>query len=83
MNKKTVAPTISTAPPAPRGRRGGLVQEVVQHMASQIQAGRLKPGDQLPMCMAPSISTKDGKPGLLRLPDDWNNLGIKPKGPAA
>ena len=36
-----------TSPP-PRNRRGGLVQEVVQHMASQIQGGRLKPGDQLP-----------------------------------
>ena len=34
--------------PAPRGRRGGLVQEVVQHMASQIQNGRLRPGDKLP-----------------------------------
>ena len=34
--------------PAPRGRRGGLVQEVVQHMASQIQNGRLQPGDKLP-----------------------------------
>ena len=36
------------ASPPPRNRRGGLVQEVVQHMASQIQGGRLKPGDQLP-----------------------------------
>ncbi len=34
--------------PAPRNRRGGLVQEVVQHMASQIQGGRLQAGDQLP-----------------------------------
>jgi DNA-binding FadR family transcriptional regulator len=34
--------------PAPRNRRGGLVQEVVQHIASQIQGGRLQPGDQLP-----------------------------------
>ena len=39
---------ISSSPPPERNRRGGLVQEVVQHLASQIQAGRLKPGDQLP-----------------------------------
>ena len=36
------------ATPPARNRRGGLVQEAVQHMASQIQGGRLKPGDQLP-----------------------------------
>ena len=45
MNKFLPSPTAS---PAPRNRRGGLVQEVVQHMASQIQSGRLQPGDQLP-----------------------------------
>jgi len=43
-NKSSV---IASAPPA-RQRRGGLVQEVVQHLANQIQAGRLHPGDQLP-----------------------------------
>ena len=45
MNKLLPSPVAS---PAPRNRRGGLVQEVVQHMASQIQSGRLQPGDQLP-----------------------------------
>ncbi len=45
MNKIMPNPAAS---PAPRNRRGGLVQEVVQHMASQIQSGRLQPGDQLP-----------------------------------
>lgn len=45
MNK--LLPSLA-ASPAPRNRRGGLVQEVVQHMASQIQSGRLQPGDQLP-----------------------------------
>jgi len=45
MNKNLPSPAAS---PAPRNRRGGLVQEVVQHMASQIQSGRLQPGDQLP-----------------------------------
>ena len=45
MNKLLPSPAAS---PAPRNRRGGLVQEVVQHMASQIQSGRLQPGDQLP-----------------------------------
>jgi len=39
---------ISKNTPPERNRRGGLVQEVVQHLASQIQAGRLNPGDQLP-----------------------------------
>ena len=45
MNKLLPSPAAS---PALRNRRGGLVQEVVQHMASQIQSGRLQPGDQLP-----------------------------------
>jgi DNA-binding FadR family transcriptional regulator len=39
---------ISITPLPARNRRGGLVQEVVQHLASQIQAGRLNPGDKLP-----------------------------------
>ena len=39
---------FTAAMPVPRNRRGGLVQEVVQHMASQIQGGRLQAGDQLP-----------------------------------
>ena len=39
---------FTVASPVTRNRRGGLVQEVVQHIASQIQAGRLQPGDQLP-----------------------------------
>ena len=36
------------AAPASRHRRGGLVQEVVQHLLQQIQTGQLKPGDKLP-----------------------------------
>ena len=39
---------FTAATPLTRNRRGGLVQEAVQHIASQIQAGRLQPGDQLP-----------------------------------
>ena len=39
---------FTAAMPVPRNRRGGLVQEVVQHIASQIQGGRLQAGDQLP-----------------------------------
>jgi DNA-binding FadR family transcriptional regulator len=38
----------NTALPATRNRRGGLVQEVVQHLQQQIQSGQLKPGDKLP-----------------------------------
>jgi DNA-binding FadR family transcriptional regulator len=38
----------SPTTPSPRQRRGGLVQEVVHHLATQIQGGRLQPGDQLP-----------------------------------
>ena len=34
--------------PSGRNRRGGLVQEVVQHLQQQIQSGQLKPGDKLP-----------------------------------
>lgn len=33
---------------APKGRRGGLVQEVVLHLGGQIQSGQLKAGDKLP-----------------------------------
>ena len=42
------APLTSPAPAAGRTRRGGLVQEVVQHLLQQIQSGQLKPGDKLP-----------------------------------
>jgi DNA-binding FadR family transcriptional regulator len=33
---------------APRQRRGGLVQEVVQHLTDMIKTGALRPGDKLP-----------------------------------
>ncbi len=42
------APLTHTALPATRNRRGGLVQEVVQHLQQLIQTGQLKPGDKLP-----------------------------------
>ena len=39
----------NAANPAPtRTRRGGLVQEVVDHLNQQIQGGQLQPGDKLP-----------------------------------
>ena len=41
-------PQTSPPLPATRNRRGGLVQEVVQHLQQQIQSGQLKPGDKLP-----------------------------------
>jgi len=41
-------PTIRPTPTAPRNRRGGLVQEVVQHLQHLIQTGQIKPGDKLP-----------------------------------
>ena len=44
MNASLSTPT----PPASRNRRGGLVQEVVQHLQLQIQSGQIKPGDKLP-----------------------------------
>ena len=34
--------------PATRNRRGGLVQEVVQHLHQLIQTGQIQPGDKLP-----------------------------------
>ena len=34
--------------PPGRTRRGGLVQEVVQHLQQQIQSGQIQPGDKLP-----------------------------------
>lgn len=40
--------TRSAPPPAARQRRGGLVQEVVQHLLQQIQSGQIRPGDKLP-----------------------------------
>jgi len=40
--------STTPASPPPRNRRGGLVQEVVQHLTRQIQSGRLLPGHQLP-----------------------------------
>ncbi len=42
------APLTSSTPPVTRNRRGGLVQEVVQHLQQLIQAGQIKPGDKLP-----------------------------------
>ena len=42
------APLNATAPLPARQRRGGLVQEVVQHLQQLIQTGQLKPGDKLP-----------------------------------
>lgn len=45
--KKMNAASFSSAS-APRGRRGGLVQEVVQHVQQLIQSGALQPGDKLP-----------------------------------
>jgi len=44
MNAPLSPPTL----PASRNRRGGLVQEVVQHLQQQIQSGQIKPGDKLP-----------------------------------
>lgn len=44
MSTHTARPLL---PPA-RNRRGGLVQEVVDHLSQQIQGGQLKPGDKLP-----------------------------------
>lgn len=44
MNETLTSPV----PAAGRTRRGGLVQEVVQHLLLQIQSGQLKPGDKLP-----------------------------------
>ncbi len=38
----------SVPPPPPRERRGGLVQEVVQHVQQLIRSGTLQPGDKLP-----------------------------------
>jgi gamma-glutamyltranspeptidase/glutathione hydrolase len=41
---------------------------------------RVKPGDQLPMCMAPSISTKDGNPILaLGTPGSYGILQTQPQ----
>lgn len=48
MNPRAATPI---APPA-RSRRGGLVQEVVDHLSQQIQGGQLKPGDKLPTELA-------------------------------
>jgi len=41
-------PSNTLAATAPRTRRGGLVQEVVQHLTQLIQSGQLQPGDKLP-----------------------------------
>ena len=42
------APLTATAIAPGRQRRGGLVQEVVQHLQQLIQTGQLKAGDKLP-----------------------------------
>ena len=42
------APLSPSALPAGRNRRGGLVQEVVQHLQQLIQTGQIQPGDKLP-----------------------------------
>ncbi len=44
MNPRAATPL----PSAGRSRRGGLVQEVVEHLSQQIQGGQLQPGDKLP-----------------------------------
>jgi len=41
-------PSAATPSAPGRTRRGGLVQEVVQHLQQQIQSGQIKPGDKLP-----------------------------------
>ncbi len=41
-------PQTSPLLPATRNRRGGLVQEVVQHLQQLIQTGQIQPGDKLP-----------------------------------
>ncbi len=41
-------PSPAIALPASRQRRGGLVQEVVQHLEQLIQTGQIQPGDKLP-----------------------------------
>ena len=41
-------PSPTPAQPASRQRRGGLVQEVVQHLEQLIQTGQIQPGDKLP-----------------------------------
>src|SRR5574343_1920436 len=46
--KKMNSPLNPSLPTAGRNRRGGLVQEVVQHLQQLIQSGQLKPGDKLP-----------------------------------
>jgi GntR family transcriptional repressor for pyruvate dehydrogenase complex len=49
MNNAPLNPAPLPAPlPAGRTRRGGLVQEVVQHLSQLIQNGQLQPGDKLP-----------------------------------
>jgi len=42
------APQTITSPVIARHRRGGLVQEVVQHLQQLIQSGQLQVGDKLP-----------------------------------
>ena len=42
------APPMTAPLPVSRQRRGGLVQEVVQHLLQQIETGQLQPGDKLP-----------------------------------
>ena len=44
MNSPQTNPPL----PATRNRRGGLVQEVVQHLHQLIQTGQIQPGDKLP-----------------------------------
>ena len=44
MNSPSTPPSL----PAGRSRRGGLVQEVVQHLQQLIQSGQLQAGDKLP-----------------------------------
>jgi len=41
-------PFTPPPPPIVRQRRGGLVQEVVQHLTEMIKDGTLRPGDKLP-----------------------------------
>lgn len=46
--KKMNTSSIPASNPAARPRRGGLVQEVVQHLSEMITQGKLQPGDKLP-----------------------------------
>ena len=52
MNAHMTSPPL----PAPRNRRGGLVQEVVQHLQQLIQSGQIRPGDKLTEAMLAALA---------------------------